>query len=315
MTTDLLTRVLPLYGLPADTPLTLLNRSENETWRAGDLILRLHRQGYHTRAEIASELDWLTALHDLPGLRAVRPVAGQEGMVTQIDGRFVVGFARIAGQELQPGDDLSRWFAPLGEITARLHLQSRGWTPPSGFTRKRWDVETILGPQPHWGDWRQAPGLDAQGMALLEWATALLAQDLQAYGTGSLVFGLIHADLRLANLMVDDQGLTAIDFDDCGFGWWVYDLASALSFIETDPRLPELIARWCEGYARVAPLRAEDRAMIPAMILLRRVLLTAWLATRADSDTGRALGGPTYTLGTLELAGDYLADGLARFRV
>jgi Ser/Thr protein kinase RdoA (MazF antagonist) len=57
-----------------------------------------------------------------------------------------------------------------------------------------------------------------------------------------LVFGLIHADLRLANLMVDDQGLTAIDFDDCGFGWWVYDLASALSFIETDPRLPELIA-------------------------------------------------------------------------
>jgi hypothetical protein len=55
--------------------------------------------------------------------------------------------------------------------------------------------------------------------------------------------------------------------------------------------------------------------MIPAMILLRRVLLTAWLATRADSDTGRALGGPTYTLGTLELAGDYLADGLARFRV
>ena len=118
MTTDLLTRVLPLYGLPADTPLTLLNRSENETWRAGDLILRLHRQGYHTRAEIASELDWLTALQDLPGLRAVRPVAGQEGMVTQIDGRFVVGFARIAGQELQPGDDLSRWFAPLGEIIA-----------------------------------------------------------------------------------------------------------------------------------------------------------------------------------------------------
>jgi Ser/Thr protein kinase RdoA (MazF antagonist) len=236
-------------------------------------------------------------------------------MVTQIDGRFVVGFERVVGQELQPGDDLARWFAPLGEITARLHLQSRGWTTPIGFTRKRWDVETILGPQPHWGDWRQAPGLDAQGEALLERATAVLAQDLQAYGTGPKVFGLIHADLRLANLMVDDQGLTAIDFDDCGFGWWVYDLASALSFIETDPRLPDLIARWCEGYARITPLRAEDRAMIPAMILLRRVLLTAWLATRADSDTGRALGGPAYTLGTLELAEDYLADGLARFRV
>lgn len=142
-----------------------------------------------------------------------------------------------------------------------------------------------------------------------------MARDLQAYGTGQKVFGLIHADLRLANLMVDAQGLWAIDFDDCGFGWWIYDLASALSFIETDPRLPDLIARWCEGYARVAPLQAVDRAMIPAMIFLRRVLLTAWLATRADSDTAQSLGGPAYTTGTLQLAEGFLTDGLQDFRV
>ncbi|MCX7288681.1 MAG: phosphotransferase [Rhodobacterales bacterium] len=228
MTADLLSKALPFYGLPPDTPLTLLNRSENETWRAGDLILRLHRPGYHTGPEIASELAWLTALQDLPGLRAVAPISGTSGLVTNIDGRFVVAFARVAGQELQPGDDLARWFAPLGEITARLHQHSRGWTPPPGFVRKRWDADTILGPRPHWGDWRQAQSLDAAGEALLARATATLADQLRAYGTGPQVFGLIHADLRLANLMVDDQGLIAIDFDDCGFGWWVYDLASAL---------------------------------------------------------------------------------------
>jgi Ser/Thr protein kinase RdoA (MazF antagonist) len=311
---DLVSRALASYGLPPDTPLTLLNRSENETWRAGDLILRLHRQGYHTKAEIASELVWLTALQDLPGLRAVRPVAGKSGPVTQIDGRFIVGFAPIAGQELQPGDDLSRWFGPLGEITARLHVQARGWTLPPGFTRKRWDVDTILGPDPHWGHWQQAQGLDPAGEALLARATDKLARLLADYGTGRDVFGLIHADLRLANLMVDDHGLTAIDFDDCGFGWWAYDLAAALSFIETDPRLPDLIARWCDGYARIAPLPATDRAMIPALILLRRVLLTAWLATRADSDTAGALGGPAYTSGTLALADRFLTDGLADFR-
>jgi Ser/Thr protein kinase RdoA (MazF antagonist) len=177
--------------------------------------------------------------------------------------------------------------------------------------RKRWDVETILGPRPHWGDWRQAPGLDAAGMAIIGRATDRLMQKLGAYGTGPEVFGLIHADLRLANLMTDDQGLWAIDFDDCGFGWWVYDLAAALSFIETDPRLADLIARWCEGYARVAVLRPEDRAMIPALILLRRVLLTAWLASRADSDTAQDLGGGAYTLGTVALAESFLTDGLS----
>jgi len=310
---DLISRALPLYDLPPDTPLTLFNRSENETWRAGDLIIRLHREGYHTGQEIASELAWLTKLQDLPGLRAVRPIAGAAGLVTEVDGRFVVAFARIVGQELQPGDDLARWFAPLGEITARLHLHARQWTPSPGFARKRWDVNTILGPAPHWGDWRQAQDLGAPGKALLERATRALADQLRAYGTGPDVFGLIHADLRLANLMVDDRGLTAIDFDDCGFGWWVYDLAAALSFIETDPRLPDLIARWCDGYARVASLHKTDRAMIPALILLRRVLLTAWLATRADSDTALALGGPAYTSGTLALAERFLTDGLADF--
>jgi Ser/Thr protein kinase RdoA (MazF antagonist) len=310
---DLIARALAVYGLPSDTSLTLLNRSENETWRAGPLILRLHRQGYHAKSEIASELAWLTALQDLPGLNAVKPVAGAQGLVTEVEGRFLVAFAPIGGQELQPGDDLARWFAPLGEITARLHLHARQWTPPPGFTRKRWDVETILGPNPHWGHWRQAQGLDPQGEALLARATDRLAATLNAYGTGPETFGLIHADLRLANLMVDGDRLTAIDFDDCGFGWWAYDLAAALSFYETDPRLPDLIARWVEGYTRIAPLRPEDRAMIPSLIFLRRVLLTAWLSTRADSDTAQGFGGPAYTQGTLVLADRYLTDGLSAF--
>ncbi|WP_333815203.1 phosphotransferase enzyme family protein [Tabrizicola sp.] len=310
---DLIARALPVYGLPPDTPLTLLNRSENETWRAGPLVLRLHRQGYHTKAEIASELAWLGALQDLPGLNTVRPLTGAQGLVTEVDGRFLVAFAPIPGQELQPGDDLARWFAPLGEITARLHLHARKWTPPPGFTRKRWDVETILGPHPHWGPWRQAQGLDPQAEALLSRATEALAARLTAYGTGPKVFGLIHADLRLANLMVDGDTLSVLDFDDCGFSWWVYDLAAALSFYETDPRLPDLIARWVDGYTRIAPLRAEDRAMIPSLIFLRRVLLTAWLSTRADSDTAQALGGPAYTQGTLQLAERYLTDGLRDF--
>lgn len=311
---DLITRALAAYGLSPDTPLSLLNRSENETWRAGDLVLRLHRHGYHSRAEIASELAWLMSLQGLPGLNTVCPVPGAQGLVTEIDGRFLVAFDLVRGQELQPGDDLARWFAPLGEITARLHLQSRDWAPSPGFTRKRWDVETILGPRPHWGHWRQAQGLDARGEALLARATDKLAAKLDTYGTGPDSFGLIHADLRLANLMTDGDTLTAIDFDDCGLGWRVYDLAAALSFIETDQRLPDLIARWVDGYTRIAPLRPEDRAMIPSLIFLRRVLLTAWLATRADSDTAQSLGGPAYTQGTLDLAERYLTDGLAAFR-
>jgi Ser/Thr protein kinase RdoA (MazF antagonist) len=313
MTADLLRPLLPRYGLPEDAPLRLLNLSENATFMAGAdaLVIRLHRPCYHHRAEIESELAWLRALDGAPGLRCVQPVADREGRLVQdAGGRHAVAFAPIAGQELQATDALEPWFGPLGAITARLHDHARGWRRPAGFVRKRWDVDTILGARPHWGDWRAAQGLDAEGALLLGQATDRLAGRLRRFGTGPETFGLIHADLRLANLMVDDRGLWAIDFDDCGFGWWLYDLAAALSFIETDPRLPGLIAAWCTGYGSVAPLPAGQRRMIPDLILLRRVLLTAWLASRAESDTAQSLGGPGYTLGTLAMAEAYLRNGL-----
>jgi Ser/Thr protein kinase RdoA (MazF antagonist) len=310
MTPDDLHGLLPRYGIAADAPIRLLNRSENATYIAGDaLILRVHRAGYHTPTEIASELDWLIALQSVQGLRCVRPVADATGTIMQtIAGRTVVAFAPIAGREVAIGDDLTHWFTALGDISARLHGHARAWQQPPGFARKRWDCDTILGDHPHWGHWRDAPGLTAYDTALLMRLSDALTQRLDAYGTTQDRFGLIHADLRLTNLMIDDAGLWAIDFDDCGFGWWVYDLAAAVSFIETDARLPDLIAAWCAGYRSIGPLDADDVAIIPTLIMLRRLLLTAWLASRADSDTAAEIGPATFTKGTLQLATRYLSN-------
>lgn len=318
MMEDALRPLLPRYGLPPDAPIRLLNQSENTTLLAGEgdaaLILRLHRPGYHGRDEIVAELDWLAALSAVPGLRCVRAVPARDGSpITQAGGRHVVAFVPIAGREPVPGDDLAPWFEDLGAITARLHAQARGWTLPRGFRRKRWDRDTILGPRPHWGDWRQAPGLSRDGAAVLERLDADLTARLSRYGAGADTFGLVHADLRLANLLIDGEGLWVIDFDDCGFSWWMYDFAAAVSFIETDPRLPDLADRWCDGYASVAPLALADRAMLPVLVMLRRVLLTAWLGTRADSDTAREFGGPAYTEATAVLADRFLTRGPARF--
>jgi Ser/Thr protein kinase RdoA (MazF antagonist) len=310
MTPEVLRGLLPRYGLSFETPLRLINRSENATWAAGDaLILRVHRQGYHTAEEIRSELAWLQALQTTP-LRCVVPIAAQDGSLLQIHhSQHVAAFAPIAGREVTEGDDLEHWFGELGRISAGLHAHARTWQRPAGFMRKRWNIETILGTAPHWGDWRAAVGLDAKGKAILQQLSDDLTARLGEYGMGADKFGLIHADLRLTNLMLDGAGLWAIDFDDCGFGWWMYDLAAALSFIETDPRLPALIAAWCKGHGHVSP---EDRAIIPSLIMLRRVLLTAWLASRADSDTAADIGAADYTAGTVMLAEQFLTLGPAR---
>jgi Ser/Thr protein kinase RdoA (MazF antagonist) len=304
------------WGLSPRTEVSLLTISENATFLADDperpekVILRVHRPGYHTRQEIESELDWigdLRARHvvDTPEPLTVR--GGGHIAAFDLNGahREVVAFAFMSGEEPSPESDLADGFRKLGAISARLHDHTKGWTRPDGFVRKTWTWDTMLGPTPHWGDWRAALGLTPDGAAVLERLSADLRGRLAAYGTGPERFGLIHADLRLANLLVEGDRLGVIDFDDCGFGWFGYDFAAAVSFLEHEPYIPALQDAWAEGYRTVAPLSAEDEAMLPTFVMLRRLLLTAWIASHAETPTAQELG-TGYTDGTLMLAERFL---------
>jgi Ser/Thr protein kinase RdoA (MazF antagonist) len=135
----------------------------------------------------------------------------------------------------------------------------------------------------------------------------LLRERLAAYGETSRTFGLVHADLRCANLIIDGGRLSVIDFDDCGFSWYLYDFAAAISFLEHEPYIPELLDAWIAGYRTVVPLSDEETAIIPTFIMLRRMLLTAWLASHSETPTAEQLG-KGYTEGTVALARAFLAD-------
>ncbi|MDC6726326.1 phosphotransferase enzyme family protein, partial [Leclercia adecarboxylata] len=122
---------------------------------------------------------------------------------------------------------------------------------------------------------------------------------------GAERFGLVHADLRLANLLVDGDHLHLIDFDDCGFSWFMYDFAAAVSFFEQEPIIPALMDAWVEGYRTVLPLAAEDAAMLPVFVMLRRIMLVAWIASHSETPTAQELGIP-YTQDSLVLADRFL---------
>lgn len=293
--------------------LTRLTVSENHTYCADDgarrLVLRVHRAGYHTRTEILSELDWIAALYDAGTVVTAQPVARVDGerlSFIERDGQkhCVSAFSFLEGQEPKVGHHLTARFEELGAINARLHQHAKAWTRPVGFARKRWDFDLMFGENLIWGDWRAAyEGID--DIVLLEGLEATLRLRLDAYGDGLDRFGLIHGDLRVANLLDDGQRLAVIDFDDCGFSWFAYDFAAAISFHEEDESVPALQDAWLKGYRSVASFGVEDEAILPTMIMARRLLLTAWLASRAGNDTD-ALYGRGFAQGTVRLAKDYL---------
>jgi Ser/Thr protein kinase RdoA (MazF antagonist) len=305
------------YALPPGLEVVLINLSENATYRveAPDgrrWALRVHRDGYHSRVAIASELAWLTALRDHGVVVTPRPVAGRDGEVIQVVGhpslprpRHVVLSDWEAGEEPGMDTDLTRPFEVLGEATARMHRFSQSWTRPTWFSRPVWNLETALGATPHWGRWRDGIGVDAERAALFGRTVGLIGQRLAAYGAGPDRVGLVHCDLRLANLLVDGDAVKVIDFDDCGVSWFLYDAATPVSFHEHEPQVPGLIEAWKAGYRRAHVLSAQDEAEVPTFLMLRRLLLVAWIGSHSQTDLARSMGQP-YTEGTVALCDDYL---------
>jgi Ser/Thr protein kinase RdoA (MazF antagonist) len=295
---------------------TLLTVSENATFAlhdpdGRDLVLRVHRVGYSSADEIRSELAWMNALRRDGVIDTAAALPGADGQYVQVlasrsgePTRFAVAFERLPGME-PDSRDAARWFERLGELTARMHGHAQSWPLPEGFRRKRWDFDAMVGPQGHWGPWRSGIGLDQAGVAIFEKVLDVIRLRLERFGQGADVFGLVHADLRLANLLVEGTHLRIIDFDDCGFSWYLYDFATSVSFIEHEPIVPELLQAWIQGYCRRMPLRAEARAQIPTFVVLRRILLTAWLASHREVPLACEIG-KSYTAGTVALAEDLL---------
>jgi Ser/Thr protein kinase RdoA (MazF antagonist) len=315
---ELARAALPLFNVPADAGLALINLSENATYKvevgARKWALRVHRDGYHSFDAIRSELTWLMSLREQGVVTTPKPVPGRDGALIQLIShhrmvrpRHVVLFDWEEGSEPLIGNDLVPHFKTLGEAAARMHLHVQTWQRPEWFTRHVWNFETALGDEkPHWGRWRNGIGVDAKTEVIFERAVALIGKRLAGYGAAADRFGLVHADIRLANLLIDGNEVKVIDFDDCGFSWFMYDAATAVSFHEHEPQVPALLDAWVEGYRLVRELSEADQAEISTFVMLRRLLLIAWIGDRSETDLAKSMG-QAYTEGTIPLCESYLS--------
>lgn len=306
------------FDLPTDLTVKLINLSENATYgitapNGQRWALRIHRDGYHSKPAIASELAWLMALRESGVVVTPRPVKGLDGEIIQevthpawSRPRYVVLSDWETGAEPGIGQNLMKPFEILGEVTARMHAHARQWKRPSYFERFTLDFETSLGElKPHWGRWRDGMGVGPAEAMLFDRTVDVIGKRLGAYGKGNERFGLIHCDLRLANLLIDGEAVKVIDFDDSGFGWYMYDAATPVSFYEHEPQVPDLIEAWKQGYRKAGKLSREDETEIPTFVMLRRLLLVAWIGSHAETDLAKSMGLP-YTKGTMDLCETYL---------
>ncbi len=308
---------LSLWNVPENAIARLINVAENATYLVEGAegfksILRVHRKDYHSRRAIECELAWIDALRESSAVAVPKYFFGRDGNAVQSAGakgldseRHLVMFCFLEGEAPSETDCLVAGFDKLGAIAARTHAHSISWKRPANFQRPTWDIEQFFGPAPTWGNWRGAPQVTSEVRQVLERVEQKICSRLEKFGRGPERYGLIHADMRLANLLVKGDETQLIDFDDCGWSWMLYDFAAGVSFFEDHPELPALKAAWVRGYRTVRSLSDAEEQEIDTFIMLRRMALLAWIGSHIEAPEPQKLA-PGFAATTARLGEEWL---------
>lgn len=303
--------------------ISLVKYRENAVFRLRDskgdrFALRVHRSGYHGDVELKSELLWMSELagasFDVPAvIPATSGALFVKAASPKISGPLQVDmFAWLEGEPLgsiETGfsctpDELRNLYYQVGQLAARLHDQAAGWQLPVGFSRHAWDSRGLLGPNPFWGEFLGLPALSTH-LPLIEEACRKARYDLTLLGKSRENYGLIHADLVPENLLRSGGRLILIDFDDAGFGWHMFELATALFWHTDRPYYSTIHDALLAGYRSVRRLSEAQWQQLPLFLYLRSLTYLGWVQTRSETETARELT-PMLIEKAVLLANDYL---------
>jgi len=315
--------VLQHWGIN-DAEISLIKYRENAVFRVehttGRHALRMHRTGYHSDAELYSELQWMQAL-DEAGVSVPIVVPTMSGdMFASLKGDGLPGvvqtdlFEWIEGEQLGSveegiADDSSveGVFGTIGEIAARVHNQASDWVLPGGFMRHAWDAEGLAGDNPFWGQfWKLANASKSEALLMLRAKKAIL-EELGCFPQTQDTYSMIHADFSPENLMVDGDIVRLIDFDDAGFGWHLFEIATSLYFVRNEPFYEQALESLIAGYREYRPLSDEHLENLPLFYLARAMTYVGWVHTRQETETAQELA-PMLLGMACELAEEYLTE-------
>jgi Ser/Thr protein kinase RdoA (MazF antagonist) len=300
---ELAGNALPAFGLPADTVLTVVTERENAVFRTqvdGEAYaVRVHRAGYHGDAELRGHAAWARALND-EGVVATAPVVmtGDGDVVAHArhpdvpEERQVTVLRWVDGTLLsESGSSEPEQYGRVGALMATLHDHGASWEPPREFETLHWDLDGLLGEAPTWGRFWEAALVSDEDREVLRVFRDHARGRLETFGTAPDRFGLMHGDFLPENLLIRPDGtFTLLDFDDGGYGWFLFDIATALILPLMGSDADAVQDAFVSGYRSVRPLSEEHLAELPLFVALRGATYVGWMDTRSHTQFAKDMG-------------------------
>jgi Ser/Thr protein kinase RdoA (MazF antagonist) len=245
--------------------------------------LRIAAGSERSRAAIEQELDLLARLHEA-GIPVVRPIPALDGRLvvtqeTEIGCLHAVLFDHLDGDQRELEDlsiaDMTMWGAAVGRLHNAL---SRA---PDRFRQRLSGAQVAL-------DLAHADDADIPEAVRQE--ARRLSAVLADLPVTPESYGLIHTDLELDNLRWRNGDIAALDFDEFGPGWYLLDIAKALTdpLREGDTLDSPRIAAFLAGYRAHRPLDDAMLGYLPDFLALSELRGYMSLARAIDIDEGDA---------------------------
>jgi Ser/Thr protein kinase RdoA (MazF antagonist) len=233
-------------------------------------MLRLAVPGWRTLQDLLSEALWLDALARETAIAAPRIVPARSGeYVLPISHPNVPHVWNVSLMTWVPGRSLGHYLTrhnleKMGELFAQLHHHGALWTPPAGFTTRRFE---------HWlsrGEKNRivvdgqaaAEALPPDGVAALPspWRDLLERMHRRVEAAYAAIdrsdLRVIHCDLWHDNIRLHQEVLHPLDFEDTVWGFRAHDIAMAMLDLleDTDEaRYRELLPAFRRGYTAWMP--------------------------------------------------------------
>ena len=274
------------YDLGADLKCSLRSAEGNDTYLVTTsedrFVLRVYRHGrpWITRkTDHLFELEWLRFLNG-EGVSVSYPVPRRDGsLVNNIEApegtRYWAVFTFAEGVLVDPPTvEIAH---RLGELVAKIHLVSDGFTPSHG--RFKTDLNFLI--TDPLGAIRRVVG-DGPELDFLTDLGGKLVERIAAAGIGDGGWGVIGGDFNGGNHHVDGSRLTFFDFDLCSYGWRAYDLAVLVHNARLGGMSVDVVEPYLNAYRGVRRLSRAEEDSLDLFVMARRIMRLGHRALEVD---------------------------------
>lgn len=317
--------VLPRWNL-RESNIRWLGYGSNAVFQVSaaerDYVLRIHPPGRATVPSLRSELVWLREIRRRSELLAPYPLpTASNQLLAAISADelpaagaelYCVLFEQIDGTSKGAKDLNSEDTFQIGHYLGRLHRDAQ-FVPSADFERPRLDSEGLFGEISPYTSANESLDVYAGHRDIYAEVADRVRNALAGLKSESGSFGLIHADLLAKNVLFRNDSVAALDFEFCGWGYFLYDLAPLLWQLrgERAPDYVELEEALVAGYNSIRRLARDHRILLEVFIAARQVASCRWLLRNMHNPQVRAQAPTLLQQRATELQ-DFLYTGILR---